>query len=67
MALNSQTFLIAPSTFLSYIQLFLATADDSEDYNGAVEAATTLTGLHFMFCSIRVGKKSKYCKKCKTY
>ena len=38
-----------PSTFLPYIQLFLATADDSEDYNGAVEAATTLTGLHFMF------------------
>jgi hypothetical protein len=38
----------------------LATADDSEDYNGAVEAATTLTGLHFMFCSIRVDKFSKY-------
>jgi hypothetical protein len=51
---------IVPSTFLPYIQLFLATADDSEDYNGAVEAATTLTGLHFMFCSIRVGQSSKY-------
>ena len=51
---------IVPSTFLSYIQLFLATADDSEDYNGAVEAATTLTGLHFMFCSIRVGNFLKY-------
>ena len=58
--LKPRTFLIAPSTFLPYIQLFLATADDSEDYNGAVEAATTLTGLHFMFCSIRVGKFSKY-------
>ena len=58
--LKPWTFLIAPSTFLPYIQLFLATADDSEDYNGAVEAATTLTGLHFMFCSIRVGNFLKY-------
>ena len=39
-------------TVFPYIQLFLATADDTEDYNGAVEAATTLTGLHFMSCSI---------------